>query len=624
MTIASGRFLAKRAVGYLTVAILMSFLPLHAQVTQDRDLWFVCNATNHPLPTTATLTAQNPQNARNFTWVVTAGADKVAFSNNMARINTNVPTVEIHSLAASAAMNDVTINVNFAVANNVNHQLTVRRPRSLRPTGDTDEGRGARCNVGGNQGYLSRLGYEVLDQFTNNTGNAGINEELGAKIDDQRNNWGVGREGGAGTPGGRFADRVCVTGGGMPQPTPPQNPLGNNRVDRIPQTWFAGDDTNPANHTGCRVQTDDIQRFIDHGRHINIVSPPQGGGVYVGSIAQGMAPRGLFPTGKHGNDRQQPRSFAYPTPVQDVVELQRQAAVVIKGTVTEVHEDPSVAARVAGGTLAGSKPMVASIQVTRVLKGNALENGIVSLAFADNSYRLPFTLTPGDSAILFLKEAASGVYTFVDPFVGKMPVTNRYVAASSDATTLELLQAEIVASLDDPNRAVAQAALEQIGNFGRISSTLALQNIANAGEPEFRALAYAALIRLHDYSAFDAGLAFATNSVTGERYQPLIAEAVGSVRDSSMVSKLGELLSSPSVLLRRAAARALRASADPTSLQYLAPALNDSDAEVRYDAVMAMAHIAGSPSDWTPARDTFDKDATAYVLHWQNWWSSRN
>ena len=61
MTIASGRFLAKRAVGYLTVAILMSFLPLHAQVTQDRDLWFVCNATNHPLPTTATLTHKIPR-----------------------------------------------------------------------------------------------------------------------------------------------------------------------------------------------------------------------------------------------------------------------------------------------------------------------------------------------------------------------------------------------------------------------------------------------------------------------------------------------------------------------------------------------------------------------------------
>lgn len=110
------------------------------------------------------------------------------------------------------------------------------------------------------------------------------------------------------------------------------------------------------------------------------------------------------------------------------------------------------------------------------------------------------------------------------------------------------------------------------------------QNIANAGEPEFRALADAALIRLHDYSSFETAIAFAPNSSTGEPYQSLIAEAVGTIRDSAMVSKLGELLSSPSVLLRRAAARALRAIADPASLQYLAPALNDSDADVRYDA----------------------------------------
>lgn len=78
-------------------------------------------------------------------------------------------------------MNDVAIDVNFAVANNVNYQISVRRPRSLRPTGNTDEGLCARCNVGGNQGYLSRISYEVLDQFSNNTGNAGINKQRGAK-----------------------------------------------------------------------------------------------------------------------------------------------------------------------------------------------------------------------------------------------------------------------------------------------------------------------------------------------------------------------------------------------------------------------------------------------------------
>lgn len=77
--------------------------------------------------------------------------------------------------------------------------------------------------------------------------------------------------------------------------------------------------------------------------------------------------------------------------------------------------------------------------MTRLFKGDAPENGIVSLAFADNPDRLSFTLTPGDSAILFFKEAAPGVYTFVDPFVGKMPLTSPYVAASNGVTTIELL-----------------------------------------------------------------------------------------------------------------------------------------------------------------------------------------
>ena len=132
------------------------------------------------------------------------------------------------------------------------------------------------------------------------------------------------------------------------------------------------------------------------------------------------------------------------------------------------------------------------------------------------------------------------------------------------------------------------------------------------------------MIRLHDYSTFDAAIAFATSSSTRESYQSLIAEAVGSIRDQLMVPKLGELLASPSLLLRRAASRALRSIADPLSLGYLAPALNDSDADIRYNAMMAMARAAGAPSSWTPARDAFDRDATAYVQHWQNWWSSHN
>jgi hypothetical protein len=341
----------------LTLALIALAAPLAAQVNQDHDLWFVCNATNHPLPTTATLTVQNPNNARMFTWVVTAGRDKVAFSNGRDTINTNVNTVEIRSLAASTAMNDVTINVNFAVANNVNHMLTVRAPRSLRPGNITDDGRGASCAVGGNQGYLSRIGYEILDQFAANTGNAGINEQLGNKTNDQQNNWPVPREGGTNTPGGRFADRVCITTNRfMPNPTPPQNPLTNNRVDRIPQTWFAGDDTNAANHTGCRVQTNDIQRFIDHARHINIVSPPRGGGMFEGAIVQVAGYQDLLLKHKPAKLPQQPRTLAYPSPVQDVMTLQRDSAVVVKGTITEVHEDSSLASRTPAGTLRDPRP----------------------------------------------------------------------------------------------------------------------------------------------------------------------------------------------------------------------------------------------------------------------------
>jgi HEAT repeat protein len=267
------------------------------------------------------------------------------------------------------------------------------------------------------------------------------------------------------------------------------------------------------------------------------------------------------------------------------------------------------------------------IEVTRVLKGVATEGELARVAFAEDPDRLPMSLTPGETVILFLRAPQQGVYTLVDPFVGKMPVTSRHVAAPPNATTTGLLETEIMASLDDSDREVARVALEQVGNLGRVSSTQALQGIANAGDPEFRALAYAALVRLHDYSAWDAAIAFAATPSADERLQQLqllVAEAVRSTRDASMVPRLGELLSSGTLPLRRAAASALRSIGDPSSLPYLALALNDDDVDVRYNAMMAIAQMEGSPSAWTPARDAFEQDQITYLQHWQNWWRSRN
>ena len=49
-------------------------------------------------------------------------------------------------------------------------------------------------------------------------------------------------------------------------------------------------------------------------------------------------------------------------------------------------------------------------------------------------------------------------------------------------------------------------------------------------------------------------------------------------------------------------------------------ALDDSDADVQYDAVMALAAIAGASPENAPARDIFNQDPAKYVGYWKNWW----
>ena len=196
--------------------------------------------------------SNSPSGASSFAWTVTAGSDKLVFSNGMSTITTATDTVVVKSLAASTAMKDVTVKVEVQGLSYA-FKTDVRTPKQLkrRPDMDKDEGRGANCNVPGNQGYLSLVAYEVDDQFGVNTsspdnGNAGINEKLGAKTDFQPNNWPKGTEGGSDTNGGLFSDQLCVTGGGSPTPKPPKiGHLSHELVDKIPQIWFAGDSTSP-------------------------------------------------------------------------------------------------------------------------------------------------------------------------------------------------------------------------------------------------------------------------------------------------------------------------------------------------------------------------------------------
>ena len=587
-----------------------------AKITQAKSVWWICGVTRMTLPRMVTLKLTNsPSGASSFDWTVTTGSDKLVFSNGTSTMNTSTNTVTVKSKDASTAMKDVSVMVDVQGLS-YSFKTQVRSPHQLMRRTDLDQenGRGADCNTPGDLGWQSLIGYEVDDQFGVNTftpdnGNAGINEKLGKETPFRKNNWPKGaqlHQGGVDTPQGLFVDNVCVTGGGDPKPLIPRMPLTNKKVDSIAQTWFAGDSTDPADHKGCKVQTDDIIRFIDHGEHQNIKSPP------------------TLPAGPEGQAAPASSAAGYPMPVLNVRYLADESAVIAKGRVLTVNELGTVKQQAQNGALAFQQ-MTATVKVDQVLKGT-VPGGVITVEFSRNPDALAATLDQNDYALLFLAGTRNGAYTFADPQVGKMPITSRNVSLAGAQTTEAKLEAVLFASLADPGREVARAALVQVANLGSVKSTQAIRNIATASsDPDFQGLAYIALIRLGDYSLLDGAIRYAeqpAQNLEVQRRQAGIAAAIGDIRDESVLPKLNSLLSSSSVSLRRAAAKALRGISDPSSARFLVRALDDSDADVQYDAVMALAEISGASPANAPARDIFNQNPAEYLGYWKNWWAT--
>ena len=102
--------------------------------------------------------------------------------------------------------------------------------------------------------------------------NIGVNETFANLSDDYiGNNWPVYIPGSFTSQTGTFADDVCVIfPTGTPPSLPPQSPLSSVKIDHGSQAWFIGSLTEAA---GVEVQSNTLQAYQDHGRHLSIVSP---------------------------------------------------------------------------------------------------------------------------------------------------------------------------------------------------------------------------------------------------------------------------------------------------------------------------------------------------------------
>jgi hypothetical protein len=278
-------------------------------MTASDNLWWFDGVSPPNYSTTITLTADagNPTPYAEYKWDIVSGADHVQFhypgvTEEILPGGPGGSSEILESTGASTSMWDVTIQVEGS--NNYLQwfpvgvaMLFVPTPRSLAPTpvkaGTTSNVEDIPWPDDGTStwwdGYISKISYKIEDQFgrvlprrvpvnesfwdppTDSNGIlVGYGTDQNGVIWDipPNTNWGPDPAADPAYMGDVIAYRARIYQ--VPQTHLPSDPLDPEKVDHWTQEIRVG--TTDLGK-GVLVQRDTLQRYVDHGRHENIVSP---------------------------------------------------------------------------------------------------------------------------------------------------------------------------------------------------------------------------------------------------------------------------------------------------------------------------------------------------------------
>jgi len=236
-------------------------------ITGPQTVWWFNSQTPSGYATTITLTAM-PSGATSYTWSLTTGTDKATLSGQSG----NTINLTGHDLSTSSG--DVTARVSVTTSAGTKiatRTVTVRGPKTLVAGATPDS-----CDSG--YGYLSLLNYTIKDNLgALMPSSIPLNESWTSPVTNEpaypNANWRRQEPPGSFTStDSTFADRIQGEAFSLPAtPTPTcPPPLGSTAVQHWGQEFRVGTLT-PG--SGARVQTDNIQKYLDHARHTNVHSP---------------------------------------------------------------------------------------------------------------------------------------------------------------------------------------------------------------------------------------------------------------------------------------------------------------------------------------------------------------
>lgn len=313
---------------------------------------------------------------------------------------------------------------------------------------------------------------------------------------------------------------------------------------------------------------------------------------------------------------------AIPVPALNLAELTRDSDLIVVGGVTNVWEEKRTSVVIQGQAIAG-RQLVAQLQVERVLKGQ-LEQRNFSFRFVIADFTGYKEISTPQVGVFFLRRGARQEYTVTNPYYPSLVAAIE--APTNQGNSFDRVVAEVANVLTLPNTS-REYRVQAISVLKEVKHEVALEALRRvAGQPdvELRLRSVAALLWQNDVSVMKIAEEALLNPPPNieRRLLTNLAFAVEGIKDSSAIPNLTRLLKAPEAVTRRSAASALRRTGSANAIEPLTQALNDSDREVRYCAIIGLAEITGQ-YEWGPSVDLFRRDEQRYLAYWKEWVKAR-
>ncbi len=315
----------------------------------------------------------------------------------------------------------------------------------------------------------------------------------------------------------------------------------------------------------------------------------------------------------------------WPIPIKplDLDDLASKAQLIVVGEVTSVREDGRTLVETSTAKVP-ARIMAGELRIDRVLKGPSGQQ-LLSFRFFLPEVFIGFRGIGLHSYQVFFFQNSGDTYEFVSPYYPSV-ITIRDAPTSGESPLVRVVnQVGAVLYSATSSEAQKQEATYVLRRSKSPAAVKVLRQALKVKERNVQLDAAAALLERNDISGLplaEGALLDPPGSTPDHILHNLRFGIAEGVKDETAIPTLSKLLFAGIPETRRAAASALWHTHSSSAIHPLGEALDDSDFEVRYYAVVGLAEITGQ-SEWRPNMDDFLSDQQRYLQHWKDWARSR-